>query len=278
MFKQFIGAVKAFGSKHSTAITSVVTIAGYAATVILAIHETRTFDERIEELKISNDGKELQKKDIVVTAIKSYAPAIATFGVTTICHIGGQWSMLKKYNNLQAAYATTSTAHSMLEKSFREYKKAVEKTVTEKQNEKIKDEEVKEIVKDVTPAAIECAERVPTTSSNIKLCMERWTHRLFWADPIEIKDGFNRFKENYKKSEIASLEDLFYEWGLKTYDKNINESGVASRLGWRTDIHGDDIELEVRYTGNDTDTEPIMVFGTDIFPESNFDVYEQSRR
>jgi hypothetical protein len=53
--KTALGAIKAFGSRHSTAITVGLSIVGYACCIATTISETRTFDARIEELK--NAGK-----------------------------------------------------------------------------------------------------------------------------------------------------------------------------------------------------------------------------
>lgn len=265
--KSIVGAVKAFGSKHSTAITVAVSIVGYAGAIATAISETRTFDARIEELKIANDGKPVEKKEIVKTAAKSYWKTAVIFGVATTSLIMGQRAAYKKTMAL-------TTAYQMTEKAFSEYKSAVKKTLTEKQQQKVQNEEAKEVVKDVTPAAIESAERVPTASSEVQLCMERWTRRLFYANPVELKEGFNRFKERYLDDEIASLNDLLDEWGLTTYDNRLQEGGVGARLGWRRDVIGGALELQIDSTLTTDGLHTIYVVGTNVFPEYDFDAFK----
>lgn len=258
MFKQIFGAVKAFGSKHSTAITSVVTIAGYAATVILAIHETRTFDERMEELKISNDGKEIPKKEIMMTAVKAYAPAIATFGVTTVCHIGGQWAMVKKYNALSAAYATTTTAHNMLEKSFKNYKAAVEKTISEKKKNEIDASYDKEAVKHTTKEQVDIAEH---SGFGDVLCMDRWTGRMWYDDPDRLQKIFNEFNADYIQRGEASHAELLESWGLAVKSDNI-----CHRMLYRMDVLGEALRFYTNSTLN-PDNIPVLVVGTSQYPQ-----------
>lgn len=240
MFKQIFGAVKAFGSKHSTAITSVVTIAGYAATVILAIHETRTFDERMEELKINNDGKEVSKKDIAVTAVKSYWPAITTFGVTTVCHIGGQWAMVKKYNALSAAYATTTTAHNMLEKSFKDYKAAVEKTISEKKQQEIDHEVNVNKAKQITKEQVdELREHTGYHGEEQELYMDGLTGRIFYSTPANIQIGLDAANKKYVREGEITYDDILEAWGLDTY----GNSNVTGKLVYRYDIEGEQLDF-----------------------------------
>lgn len=271
--KAAFGAVKAFCSKHATAISAVTSIVCYAGAIVSAISETRTFDARIEELKIANDGKPIEKKAIVKTAIRSYWLTAMIYGVATTANIMGLRAANRRAVGLAMELSQLSAAHKVTEKAFRNYKEAVKKTVSEKQQQKVRDEEAKEVVKDVTPTAIESAERIPTASQNVQLCMERWTRRLFYADPLELKEGFVRFIERYNDDEIVSLNDLFNEWGLSTYDSNIGEAGIGARLGWKRDVIGSGLRLDIRATVSSDETKSIYVIGTNIFPEYDFDAF-----
>ena len=254
-FKSIVGAVKAFGSKHSTAITVAVSIVGYAGAIATAISETRTFDARIEELKITNDGKPVEKKEIVKTAAKSYWKTAVIFGVATTSLIMGQRTAYKKTMAL-------TTAYQMTEKAFREYKGAVAKTLTEKKKAEVEHNEDQEKVKHVTKEQIDVAER---SGYGDILCMDRWTGRMWYDDPDRLEKIFNEFNGDYLNMGIGSQAELLSAWGLK-----VNDDNIGNRLGWRTDVIGTALHFYTNSTLT-PDNIPVLVVGTSEFPEYDFD-------
>lgn len=255
--KTIFGAVKAFSSKHSTAITVGLSIVGYACSIATAISETRTFDERIEELRISNDGKPVEKKEIAKAAVKSYWLTAVIFGVSTTSLIMGQRAAYKKTMAL-------TTAYQMTEKAFREYKGAVAKTLTEKKQTEVSKAEDQEKVKHVTKEQVDVAER---SGFGDILCMDRWTGRMWYDDPDRLEKIFNEFNGDYLTAGIGSLSELLESWGLK-----VTADNIGNRLGWRTDILGGALHFYTNSTLT-PDNIPVLVVGTAEFPEYDFDMF-----
>ena len=253
--KTALGAIKAFGSRHSTAITVGLSIIGYACCIATTISETRTFDARIEELKISNNGAEVPKKEIAKAAVKSYWLTAVIFGVSTTSLIMGQRAAYKKTMAL-------TTAYQMTEKAFREYKGAVAKTLTEKKKAEVEHNEDQEKVKHVTKEQIDVAER---SGYGDIICMDRWTGRMWYDDPDRLEKIFNEFNGDYLNMGIGSQAELLSAGGLK-----INDDNIGNRLGWRTDVVGTALHFYTNSTLT-PDNIPVLVVGTREFPEYDFD-------
>lgn len=255
MFKQFIGTVKAFGSKHSTAITVGVSILGYAASIATAISETRTFDARIEELKISNNGAEVPKKEIAKAAAKSYWLTAVIFGVSTTSLIMGQRAAYKKTMAL-------TTAYQMSEKAFREYKRAVAKTITEKKKNEVDADYDKEQVKCTTKEQVDVAEH---SGFGDILCMDRWTGRMWYDDPDRLQKIFNEFNADYIQRSEASHAELLESWGL-----TVKSDNICHRLLYRLDVLGEALRF---YTNSalTQDNIPVLVVGTSQYPQYDLD-------
>lgn len=256
-FKSLASVIKAGVSKHSTAITVSVSVAGYLVTTIMAITETRNFDARIEELKISKDGEPLTKKEVAATAVKSYWPAATVFAVSTASLIFGQRYQYRKTMELASAY-------QMTEKAFNAYKKEVEKTITSKKQEDVEKTIDQQKASVVTKQQIDVAEE---TGHGTVLCMERWTGRMFYSDPVYLEKIFNEFNADYVTRSIASLNELLYAWGLNTSTDSIGE-----RLGWRLDALGEALSFYTNSTLT-ADNIPVLVVGTRQFPQFDFTAF-----
>ena len=256
-FKNLIGGIKMFASKHTTAITVGVSLVGYGLSVVTAIRETRSFDSKIEELRINNNGKEPEKKEIVLTALQSYWPTAVIFAISTTSLIMGQRAAYKKTMAL-------STAYSLMEKSFTEYKKEVEKTLTDKKKVEIDQNVDEQKAKKITKEAIEVAEH---TGNGDTLCMERWTGRMFYSDPVVIEREFNRVNGDFVNDSVASLNQLLDAWGLRTRADDIGEC-----LGWRMDIMGEAMRLKTSSTLT-SDNIPVLVVGTEQFPDYDYSIF-----
>lgn len=254
-FKTALGAIKAFSSRHSTAITVTISVIGYASAIATAISETRTFDARVEELKIANDGKPVEKKEIVKVAAKSYWKTAVIFGVATTSLIMGQRAAYKKTMAL-------TTAYQMTEKAFKEYRNAVGNTLTEKKRQEVSKNEDQEKVSKVTKEQVDVAER---SGFGDILCMDRWTGRMWYDDPDRLEKIFNEFNGDYLNMGIGSQAELLSAWGLK-----VNDDNIGNRLGWRTDVIGTALHFYTNSTLT-SDNIPVLVVGTSEFPEYDFD-------
>lgn len=255
MFKQLFGTVKAFGSKHSTAITVGLSIVGYACSIATAISQTRSFDARMEELKISNDGKPVPKKEIAKAAAKSYWLTAVIFGVSTTSLIIGQRAAYKKTMAL-------TTAYQMSEKAFREYKKAVAKTITEKKKNEVDENYDKEQTKHVTKEQIDVAEH---TGFGDILCMDRWTGRMWYDDPDRLQKIFNEFNADYIQRGEASHAELLESWGL-----TVKSDNICNRLLYRLDVLGEALRFYTNSTLT-SDNIPVLVVGTSQYPQYDLD-------
>lgn len=252
--KTALGAIKAFGSRHSTAITVGLSIIGYACCIATTISETRTFDARLEELKISNNGAEIPKKEIAKAAVKSYWLTAVIFGVSTTSLIMGQRAAYKKTMAL-------TTAYQMTEKAFREYKGAVAKTLTEKKQ------------KEVDAAADQAiAERAITSTQEFienpgngkYIHVDRWTGRRFYGDCAELELQFYRAVKDFERGEEISCNDILQAWGLDTNNDCPYGSEIGAVMGWRYDYLGENLEFVVTNTNVKIGSEviPVNVVGS----------------
>lgn len=252
--KTALGAIKAFGSRHSTAITVGLSIVGYACCIATTISETRTFDARIEELKISNNGAEVPKKEIAKAAVKSYWLTAVIFGVSTTSLIMGQRAAYKKTMAL-------TTAYQMTEKAFREYKGAVAKTLTEKKQKEV-DAAADQAIAE---RALSSVNELPENPGNgMHLHMDRWTGRYFYANCTELELQFNKAIKDFERGEDISCNDILQAWGLNT-DNNCNYgSEIGANMGWRYDYLGEDLEFVVTSTNIKIGSEiiPVNVVGS----------------
>ena len=259
--KAAFGAVKAFCSKHATVISAVTSIVCYAGAIVSAISETRTFDARIEELKIANDGKLIEKKVIVKTAIRSYWLTAVIYGVATTANIMGLRAANRRAIGLAMELSQLSAAHKVTEKAFRNYKEAVKKTVSEKKNEEI---EAKADQMQVDQRVIHTRELPEDPSKGKYLHMDRWTGRYFYGDTAEIESAFNKVNAEYVRGDDITCNDFLAAWGLETRNNCEYGDEIGSCMGWRFDYLGEALDFVVTNTNIKIGSEviPVNVVGS----------------
>lgn len=240
--KAAFGAVKAFCSKHATAISAVTSIVCYAGAIVSAISETRAFDARIEELKIANDGKPIEKKAIVKTAVRSYWLTAMIYGVATTANIMGLRAANRRAVGLAMELSQLSAAHKITEKAFRNYKEAVKKTVSEKKNEEI---EAKADQIMVDKANINTQELLENPFHGKYPFMDRWTGRLFWGHEDQIRAAFDEVEDLYERGEDVSCKDFLEAWGLETWNDRQYGDTINGNMGWRYDYLGEPLKFAI---------------------------------
>lgn len=255
--KTLFAGFKSFTVRHSTAITVTCAVIGYGAAIVTAIRETKTYESRIEELKIDKNGEEPETKEKVIVAAKSYWPTAVIFALSTTSLLMGQKAAYKRAMSL-------STAYSMTDKAFKEYKKQVERTITDKKKSEVNQNVDQEKARQITPRQIEVAER---TGNGDILCMERWTGRMFYSDPVFLKQEFVRINGDFVSGGVCSLNQLLDAWGLRTSAKDIGEC-----LGWRLDVMGEALTFSTSSTLTSDDI-PVLVVGTEQFPDYDYSVF-----
>lgn len=126
-------------------ILSITSVAGLAATTILAIKATPKATELLKTEE-TQKGEKLTKKEIVKVVWKNYIPTAAAFVGTASCIIGAAILSKKQQASLASAYALVSA-------SYNKYKNKVKELFGEEAHEKVVSSIAAEKAKDVTITA-----------------------------------------------------------------------------------------------------------------------------
>jgi len=133
-----------FLKKNAPSILTFLAVGGMVGTVILAVKETPKALQLLEEER-EDKGEELTKFETVVVAAPVYLPAAAMGFGTVMCIVGA--NVLNKRR--QAALVS---AYGMLENSYREYRKYVNKVYGEGASDAIENEIAKDKLCDMKPS------------------------------------------------------------------------------------------------------------------------------
>ena len=130
-----IRQVTVFCKRNSATILTVAGGAGVIATTVLAVKATPKALTLIEKAK-EEKGEDLTKFEMVLTAGPAYIPTIATGVGTLTCIFGANILNQRKQASLVSAY-------TLLDSSFKEYKKKVNELYGEDADLKVKEEVAK---------------------------------------------------------------------------------------------------------------------------------------
>lgn len=251
-FSSLLKGLKSKATKHSPEILIGVGIAGMVMSVVLAVKATPKAVELIEETKYKKDVDELSKIDTVKAAWKCYIPTAVTCILSATCILGGSDVNIKR--NMALA-----TAYTLSESALKDYQKKVIETIGENEEAKIKDEILKDKVKQ---HPINNNQDVMITSTEDVLCFDAVTGRYFRSDKNKIDKAVNDLNRNMRDELYISLNDFYYEIS-KEAAIGLDSVSKGDNFGW--DIERGYIELD--YSSQLTNRGiPCIVIDYDFIP------------
>lgn len=265
--------------KQLPTILTGLAVGGVIGTVVLAVratpkaimlaeeHHKKLYDERDREFEnysleefsgVSDDHPwylrttKMAKLDLVKIAWRPYLPAVGMGLVTLACIIGAN-SINHKRN------AALVSAAAISELALKEYQDKVVETLGEKSDRKVRDEIAKSRILDNSAPT---SKELMIVDNNDMLCYDAYSGRYFKGNIEEIRRGVNELNRIMMCGERVSLNDFFYQLGLKP-------TKFGDEVGWAFDYGRPLMELDFSSTLTD-DGRPCLVVGYRNPPTVNF--------
>lgn len=191
--------------KHSPEILTGLGVTGMITATVLAVKMTPEAMRRIGKKKRELAKEKLTKRETVQAAWKCYIPTAVTTVVSVGCLVGASTINHKRNVALASAYALTETA-------FKDYKAAVEDTVTKGESVKINDNLAK---KKLEENSVPKEDGVVITKHGNSLCYDIASGRYFRSDINKIKQIVNELNERLMNEQFISKNEFFTELGLE---------------------------------------------------------------
>ena len=201
--------------KHSPEILTGIGIAGMITTSVLAVKVTPKAEKLIKEHKEKSDVNELTISEYIKVAWRPYVPAVITCGISILCLIGASSEHLRRNTALAAAYTLSESAR-------KEYRKKVIETIGEKDEEDIRNSVIKDRMKE---NYIKEKEIVISGNGDIK-CYDAWSGNYFVSNMNTINRAVNVLNNQLLTDMYISLNEFYYEIGMK------KEPKMGNKLGW----------------------------------------------
>lgn len=190
--------------KRSPEILTGFGITGMIASTVSAVKMTPEAMKRIGKRKRELNVSKLSVKETVKVTWKCYIPSIALTTISTGCLVGASAINYKRNMALASAFALTETA-------FKDYKSAVEESLSEREAVKINDKVAKKKLEEQPINE----EDVVITGKGNHLCCDITCGRYFRSDINTVKQAINNLNERLLNEQFISKNEFFQELGLK---------------------------------------------------------------
>ena len=174
--------------------------------------------------------EEFSKGEVIKLTWKCYLPTCALFLLTAGCIIGSNKVNLNKQLALGSAYAIS-------DKAYRELKDKLPELIGTNKSDKIKSALVKQKIDEKPPVE----ENIIRTGKGETLFLDGISGRYFKSDLQSVRKAINDINEVINNEDYASLNDLYYELGLRQID-------LGDEVGWNIHNNG---KLDVDYTSSE---------------------------
>lgn len=212
--KTIYKSVVQFTTIHSPEILTSIGITGMVSSTVLAVKAT---PKAMEALREYRDDIPFETKFRVCW--KYYIPAAGLSILSASCLIGSNSISLRRNAALATAYKLSTDA-------LAEYQEKVTETIGDKKEKHMREEIARDKIKD-TPYSEDC---VYDTGKGETLCLDAYVGRYFKSDIESIKQAINKLNYEMMQHQFVSLNDLYYELGLKP-TKMGNDFGWAVEKG-----------------------------------------------
>lgn len=241
-FKRVFKAVGRTAKEHSPEILTGIGIAGFIATVVLAVKATPevadsiefakeniAYDEYVDGWNESHQDRKydnmspvcfgefvnvdyasglypvkLKFKDVFLISWRAYLPAAITGVCSTACVIGGVSTSLRR----TAAMATVA---KVAETTLKEYSHKVVEEIGEEKEKKIKEEASKSAVEKV-----EAETKQTFRSHETRLYCDGYLNKPFYATPVELEHAFGELNRIRRDSSYFSLNEFYSMFHAET--------------------------------------------------------------
>lgn len=233
---------------HGPEILTGVGITGMITSTVMAVKATpKAIDilHNVEEEK----GEALTNKEKIKFAWRCYLPSVLTGTLSVTCLVGAS-SVSSKRN------AVLATAYTLSENALREYQEKVVETIGEKKEERIRDAIAKDAI-DRNPVT---NNEVIITDHGETLCYEAISGRYFKASVDKINKIVNELNRNMISDMYTSLNEFYYELGLKGND-------IGEKLGWNVNRGLIDLRFSTQLSDDNT---PCLVIDYKVPPRYGY--------
>lgn len=227
-------------SQHITELSVGVGIAGMITAIFQTAHASKKAEAKLAEVQesrkrvymdevtqkwITGDPDPLTSSEVLKIKAPYYIPVALTAAGSAACIIFGTHQSLKRN-------ALLTTALTVSDQAFRDYKKSVEEQIKEIVPEE-KIPEVKQKIQDkVAKKAVDASKTpAPVAIANADgklLCYERYSGRYFYSTMEDVKRACNDLNRQMRDDNYISLNEFYYEVGLE-------ETALGHELGWHID-------------------------------------------
>lgn len=203
---------------NSPVLLTAIGVAGVIGTSILSMRAARKADRMLYEAgsKIGS-GEDFGIKEEIKATWTAYIPPVVS-GVTTITAI-----VLANHIGTKRA-AALAAAYTISEKAYTEYRDKVVERLGEKEENQIRNEVVKDRVRQMPPSE----GNVLMVSGGEHLFIEMYTGRYFRSDMQTVRKAVNEINHKINTHGYASISD-FYDL------LNLSHTAVSDELGWSSD-------------------------------------------
>ena len=252
MSKNVLSSITKGFKKHSPEILTGIGVAGMIGTVIMAVKATPKAIILLDKKKEESQTDKLTFTETVKTAGFCYIPTVITGVLSAACIIGASSINHKRNAALATIYALSETA-------FSEYKDKVVEIMSEKKEQTVRDEILKDKVNDNPVSKNE----IIMTEKGDTLCYEPLSGRYFKSDIDKLKKSENELNKVMLNSDYITLNDFYDEIGL-------NHIGIGDELGWSVGKTG---YIDIRFSSMLADDgTPCLVLDYNQGPIYNFDI------
>ena len=266
--KELGNKILSFGEEHADSILTGLTCFFVIATGVSAYRTGPKVKKIMEEHKdginsidvikdqIKEERYKEMKKDVCAETVKELVPAILPpiiFGsLACASAIGSNKVSNKRLAALSAAYEITRSA-------LYDYKDKIIEIVPKKADE-IREAVIKKKVEE-DPVPEES--QIYLTGKGDVLCKDTYTKVYFRSSMDEIKQAINRMSSRVMAESWVSLNDLYYELGVKP-DRI---PPVASDIGWHdSDLIDGNLPIIAKAVLDDTGTIPVIGLDYEVDP------------
>ena len=196
-----------FCKRNASTILTCMGGAGAVATTVMAVKATPKALQLIEDAK-QEKGEKLTKMEVVLVTGKVYMPAVIV-GVGTLACIFGANTLNKR------TQASLMSAYALLDSSFKEYKGKLTELYGTEADEKIKEELVKDDLKDSEMSF----------EGDKRLFYDELSREYFEATMEQVKDAEYNINRQIHLNGGATLNEFYNFLGIGPRD-------FAEELGW----------------------------------------------
>lgn len=233
-----VNAIWIFTRKRGPDILTGIGIAGMFSAGAMAVRATPKALDIIEKAKA--ESEQPTTIEIVKATWTCYIPSVALGILSAGCLLGASSANVRRNTAL-------ATAYSLSESAFKEYQTKVVEHIGERKEKGVRDA----VAQDQLQRNPVTTREVFITGKGNTLWYDPLIDRYFRFDVDRLKKIENELNRRMRTDMCISLNDLYYEIGLKEVD-------LGNALGWNIDRGYIDITFN---PGKATDDTPCLVLG-----------------